>query len=127
MFENAGKKLSSTIKAITLISMIIVAIIGIVRAIEFESIAVFIVNSVVAPLVIWLFSLFTIGKLDMMADVHEIRSTLESIRSTKPNTQAYNSSPVMKDDSIWICTKCKRDNPKEAVYCKHCGEKRNCW
>ena len=128
IFDNAGKKFGSIIKVAYIFFMVICIIAGLIYGIKLESFGVFVVLSVIAPFVIWLSALFIIGFLDMMADVHEIRDTvLSGTNGMKSVSSSVNVQPVMKDESEWVCSKCKRSNTKQSVYCKHCGEKRNQW
>ncbi|MBE6846183.1 MAG: hypothetical protein E7508_10920 [Ruminococcus sp.] len=119
LFYDAGGKLSKLIKVVTVIGMILCVVWGLYIGIESESFVAFIIGGVVSPIVLWIGSLFTIGLLDMMSDVNQIKSSIYEIEHRKP-AEKVNSN-------TWTCSKCNKTNEKSSVYCISCGEKKNQW
>lgn len=128
MFENAAEKLSKVIKVVTVLEMIACIILGIIFATAEGSFLVFVIVSVLGTVFIWVGSLFTIGLLDMMSDVNQIRNSVyiaENRQLMANNSNMANAQTV--SGNYWTCDKCNAENTKDAAYCENCGAKKNVW
>lgn len=80
MFRNAGGKLGLILKIMCIILMVGVLVLGILIAAEGrrEEIIIGIIIALIGPVLVWIFSLYTIGMCDMMRDVYEIKRMMKN-------------------------------------------------
>ena len=142
MFENAGAKLRSIIYVFVVIEMIGMVIMGIALMAS-DMILLGLLVMIGGCISIWLANLFILAVLEMIEDVHAIRTSLQN--STTANIPSYTvtASPIVStpvpqnqpinnyayaaklsgEDSskVWFCSKCGTKNKNSNRTCSGCG------
>lgn len=153
MFENAGGKLRSWIKAFAVFCDFVVLITGAILIIQEESKAG-VITIIGGLLVIHIAGLIIMARLECYENVYEIRNMIEEIRNYTYQSVAQQSATQQliqqgimqlsasqrgmspqgtstpgtangpRTGNGWICPKCGQSVAPNAVYCNICGTKR---
>lgn len=128
MFENAGRKIQTLVKIITIFTIATYILIGIILGVASGSAGFFIlfllIFGVVGTIIAWISGLVLYAFGEMCENIYNIRREMYSISGKINGSQAlaYNlSDNKMLSSGSWECTECNEINVSTSVYCKNCG------